>query len=167
MIFFILVSVLIASATAQNRPSFAGLSGKGVPDVAARFKPGGALYNPPQDVVNRFGPADTPTERIPVDANVDLKNRINTWPEENKPFWYVNAEAIQKHIGASPNRETNLNGNQPLFDSGNQVFESRFGSGSSQSGPEVAGNSFSIVMNNQWKTYVYDPITDAWYARRN
>ncbi|XP_028141684.1 uncharacterized protein LOC114335621 [Diabrotica virgifera virgifera] len=159
MIFFIFASVLIASTTAQNRPSFAGLSPKGVPDVAARFKPGGALYNPPQDLGTRFGSADAAPERTPVDFNVGLKNRINTWPEENKPFWYVNAEAIQKHIGASPNRGTNSNGNQ--------VFESRFGSGSSQSGPEVAGHSFNIIINNQWKTYVYDPITDAWYAKRN
>ncbi|XP_072393632.1 uncharacterized protein [Diabrotica undecimpunctata] len=167
MIFFILASVLIASATAQNRPSFAGLSPKGIPDVAARFQPGGALYNPPQDVVNRFGGADAATERIPVDANVDLKNRINTWPEENKPFWYVNAEAIQKHIGASPNRGTNVNGNQPISDSGNQGVESRFGSSDRQSGPEVSGNSFNVIINNQWRTYVYDPITDAWYAKRN
>ncbi|XP_028141681.1 uncharacterized protein LOC114335617 [Diabrotica virgifera virgifera] len=186
MIYFILASVLIASATAQGRPSFAGSSSKGVPDVASRFKTEGTVSNQaPQDFASRLGVPDRTPERIPVDPNVDLKNRVNTWPDENKPFWHVNAEAIQKHIGASPNRETNFNGNRPVSTSGNQEpvfntgnqrpvsntgnqgFENRFGAGGSQSGPQVSGNSFSIFMNNQWKTYVYDPNTDAWYAKRN
>ncbi|XP_028141682.1 uncharacterized protein LOC114335618 [Diabrotica virgifera virgifera] len=52
----ILASILIASTAAQ-RGFYAGSSPKGIPGVAARFRPGGSLYNPPQDVgtSSRFG----------------------------------------------------------------------------------------------------------------
>ncbi|XP_072395508.1 uncharacterized protein [Diabrotica undecimpunctata] len=169
MNYFILASILIASAAAQ-RPSYAGSSAIGVPGVAARFRPGGSLYNQaPQDVGNRFGVAVSTTERIPIDArgDVNLVNRIKTWPDENKPFWYVNAEAIEKHRGGSLNRESNVNENQPIFNGGNQGVASRFDASSSQSKPDNTGNSFNMIINNQYKTYVYDPATDAWYTKRN
>lgn len=38
---------------------------------------------------------------LPVDAHgdVDLINRIKTWPREKQPFWYLNWQAIQAHRG--------------------------------------------------------------------
>lgn len=43
---------------------------------------------------------------LPVDAlgNVDLVNRIKTWPREKQPFWYINWRQIQEHRGDSKNR---------------------------------------------------------------
>ncbi|XP_072766469.1 uncharacterized protein [Anoplolepis gracilipes] len=38
---------------------------------------------------------------LPVDAHgdVDLVNRIKTWPRDKQPFWYINWQAIQAHRG--------------------------------------------------------------------
>lgn len=66
------------------------------PDVSPRFK---APESENVDIGNRNGMPEvsTTTIRLPVDArgNVDLVNQINTWPEERKPFWWLNREAIE------------------------------------------------------------------------
>jgi len=38
---------------------------------------------------------------LPVDAHgdIDLVNRIKTWPRDKQPFWYINWQAIQAHRG--------------------------------------------------------------------
>lgn len=38
---------------------------------------------------------------LPVDAlgDIDLINRIKTWPREKQPFWYLNWIQIQEHRG--------------------------------------------------------------------
>jgi len=43
-----------------------------------------------------INPAD-----LPVDAHgdIDLVNRIKTWPRDKQPFWYLNWQAIQAHRG--------------------------------------------------------------------
>ncbi|XP_018303679.1 collagen alpha-1(XIX) chain isoform X1 [Mycetomoellerius zeteki] len=43
-----------------------------------------------------INPAD-----LPVDAHgdIDLVNRIKTWPRDKQPFWYINWQAIQAHRG--------------------------------------------------------------------
>ncbi|XP_018355986.1 PREDICTED: circumsporozoite protein-like isoform X2 [Trachymyrmex septentrionalis] len=43
-----------------------------------------------------INPAD-----LPVDAHgdIDLINRIKTWPRDKQPFWYINWQAIQAHRG--------------------------------------------------------------------
>jgi hypothetical protein len=43
-----------------------------------------------------INPAD-----LPIDAHgdVDLVNRIKTWPRDKQPFWYINWQAIQAHRG--------------------------------------------------------------------
>lgn len=45
------------------------------------------------DTIN---PAD-----LPVDAHGDINliNRIKTWPRDKQPFWYINWQAIQAHRG--------------------------------------------------------------------
>ncbi|VEN49974.1 unnamed protein product [Callosobruchus maculatus] len=44
------------------------------------------------------------TEPIPVDALGDHKlvQRVNTWPKENRPFWLINAEQIERHRNTKP-----------------------------------------------------------------
>lgn len=43
---------------------------------------------------------------LPVDAlgDVDLVNRIKTWPREKQPFWFINWQQIQEHRGDTQNR---------------------------------------------------------------
>lgn len=42
---------------------------------------------------------------LPVDAHgdIDLVNRIMTWPREKWPFWFINWQAIQAHRGDANN----------------------------------------------------------------
>lgn len=42
---------------------------------------------------------------LPVDAHgdIDLVNRIKTWPRDKQPFWYINWQAIQAHRGDANN----------------------------------------------------------------
>ncbi|XP_034171750.1 uncharacterized protein LOC117600426 [Osmia lignaria lignaria] len=50
--------------------------------------------------------ASTIPPDIPIDAlgDIDLINRIKTWPREKQPFWFINWQQIQKHRGDSNNR---------------------------------------------------------------
>ncbi|KAK9303580.1 hypothetical protein QLX08_004798 [Tetragonisca angustula] len=43
---------------------------------------------------------------LPVDAlgDVNLVNRIKTWPKDKQPFWFLNWQKIQEHRGDSKNR---------------------------------------------------------------
>lgn len=61
---------------------------------------------------NRIGDNTAPSTTItiipfdlPVDAHgdVDLVNRIKTWPRDKQPFWYINWQAIQAHRGDANN----------------------------------------------------------------
>lgn len=38
---------------------------------------------------------------LPIDAygDIDLVNRIKTWPKEKQPFWFINWQQIQAHRG--------------------------------------------------------------------
>ncbi|XP_008544984.1 uncharacterized protein LOC103569456 [Microplitis demolitor] len=40
---------------------------------------------------------------LPVDAHgdIDLINRIQSWPKESQPFWYLNWKQIEQHRGGS------------------------------------------------------------------
>jgi len=42
---------------------------------------------------------------LPIDAHgdIDLVNRIKTWPRDKQPFWYINWQAIQNHRGDANN----------------------------------------------------------------
>ncbi|KAF5303037.1 hypothetical protein FQR65_LT08366 [Abscondita terminalis] len=92
----VVLSTLLAIAYAQKPGYISGNMGQ--PELAYRFRDrtsttSGALGN-------RLGDDTVPstTPRIPIDArgDVDLVNRILTWPEENRPYWLVNYELIEK-----------------------------------------------------------------------
>lgn len=112
---------LIAMSLAQ-RPFFAGSSASGVPGLASRFKTeqpptttaANASSTTPSNIVNRLGEdarttTSTTTQKLPVDARGDaeLVDRISQWPRENQPFWYVNAQHIEKHRNPQGNSNTN------------------------------------------------------------
>nr|CAI5823910.1 unnamed protein product [Callosobruchus analis] len=86
---------------------YAGTSVKGVPELASRFR------KPADDVsvLNRAAVEDrVMTEPIPVDALGDhrLVQRVNTWPKENRPFWLINAEQIERHRNTRPGIDWNM-----------------------------------------------------------
>lgn len=96
---------LVAVVSAQ-RPFYAGSRPIGVPDLASRFgddSSESASSRPEIGNRNGFGDGGT-TIRIPIDArgDVNLVNRINQWPRENQPFWYINADHIEKHRNTRP-----------------------------------------------------------------
>lgn len=43
---------------------------------------------------------------LPVDAlgDINLINKIKTWPREKQPFWFINWQQIQEHRGDTTNR---------------------------------------------------------------
>lgn len=87
-----------------QRPGY--LSGPvGYPGLANRFKDDSATTTA-LDLNNRIGEQDGTTIKIPIDArgDVDLVNRLNDWPRENRPFWFINAEHIENH--RNPQRNT-------------------------------------------------------------
>lgn len=107
---------LIVAVSAQ-RPYYAGASPIGVPQLASRFQDQSASssvtssttasqsssssLNTNPNVVNRNGGTDSTTSttvRLPVDARGDaeLVNRISKWPREHQPFWYINAQHIER-----------------------------------------------------------------------
>lgn len=157
MKFLIIIAVFVAAASAQ-RPSFAGSGIK-----ASTL---GSSSSSAVNLNSRFNAVDGTSERIPIDArgDVDLVNRIKTWPRENWPYWYINSEAIEKQRGTSV-RNDNVQTNQSTTSNGAQL-QNRFGDNSGQI--DIQNKlSFTTVIGNQQKTYEYDPVTDAWYAKKN
>ncbi|KAI4483849.1 hypothetical protein M0802_013266 [Mischocyttarus mexicanus] len=54
---------------------------------------------------NAINPASSTTIKVPIDlpidalGDIDLVNRIKTWPKEKQPFWFINWQQIQAHRG--------------------------------------------------------------------
>lgn len=71
----------------------------------------------PEDLNNRFGeettmkPANRPGSLYPEDQF----NQVANWPDNKKPFWFVNSEQIAGHVGANT---TKNNGTQTQSPSG-------------------------------------------------
>jgi len=99
-----------------QRPTYAGTSSRGYPELASRFR------DPADDqdqnntdtnfAINRIGEGDDQSsQNIPTDARGDLSlvNRVNQWPRENRPFWLLNAEHIEKHRHPNGNGNTQQN----------------------------------------------------------
>lgn len=83
---------LLAAASAQRSP-YAGSSD---PGVLPQYLPAG-------ETDNRFGgDSNTVSQNTQMHAGTlnteDLYNRVSEWPEDRKPFWYLNAAAIQKEV---------------------------------------------------------------------
>lgn len=87
-----------------QRPTYAGTSAHGYPELASRFQNTDDDQNSTNviatnGIANRLGEDDQPPQNIPTDArgDVNLVNRLNQWPRENRPFWLLNADHIEKH----------------------------------------------------------------------
>ncbi|XP_050307886.1 uncharacterized protein LOC126744493 [Anthonomus grandis grandis] len=108
--FFKIIVICIVSVfslfvlSSAQRPTYAGISPKGYPEVASRFRDPAEENNVNSTdmtiINNRFGESsDDAAQNIPTDArgDVQLVNRLNTWPRENRPFWLLNAQQLEKH----------------------------------------------------------------------
>ena len=118
---YVIILVVVAIASAQ-KPNY--LSGNiGQPELAYRFRTNETTTISP--LGNRLG-SDGTTRKIPVDARGDpeLVDRLNTWPQQNKPFWLINAEAIEAQRNSGrPNPQGN---NVPVQTNRPQVLQDRF-----------------------------------------
>ncbi|KAF7269554.1 hypothetical protein GWI33_017445 [Rhynchophorus ferrugineus] len=119
-----------------QRPSYAGSSPKGYPELASRFRDDDTV-----NINNRVGET-TPevNPNLPTDArgDADLVKRVSEWPRENQPFWFINAQHIEQHRRPNENvigqrgiqsSTTSTITNQQNSASGLQAtnFQSRFG----------------------------------------
>ena len=102
---------LIVSTLAQ-RPFYAPR--QPIVGVHSRFKDqNSSTTTSTPDLADRLGEgASTTTPKIPVDArgDVELVNKLNTWPRETRPFWLLNAEHIEQHRGQPATRVSGTNG---------------------------------------------------------
>ncbi|XP_049816960.1 uncharacterized protein LOC109596341 [Aethina tumida] len=108
--FIVLVS-LIGMSMAQ-RPTYAGLTPKLGPELHSRFR----TQNDTGDsnvLQNRLGDGGQ-NANLPVDARGDesLVNRLNQWPREHRPFWLLNAEAIEAQRRPGQAQQGAINQNQ-------------------------------------------------------
>ncbi|XP_018566571.1 uncharacterized protein LOC108907392 [Anoplophora glabripennis] len=98
----VIFGCVVALAVAQ-RPSYAGTSQKVYPELHSRFKDTETSNSQSSvdtnSIANRIGETESQTTiKIPIDARGDeeLVKWLNTWPRENRPFWLLNAEHIEK-----------------------------------------------------------------------
>lgn len=108
-----------------QRPTYAGTSAKGYPELASRFADPDAPDSSNQATIeSRLGDPDSSNLKIPVDARGDavLVNRLNQWPRENRPFWLINSDHIenQRRIGA-------VGQTQSADQTNNKQVQTRFG----------------------------------------
>ncbi|ENN81062.1 hypothetical protein D910_02597 [Dendroctonus ponderosae] len=124
MKYFLFLLSFVALSMAQ-RPTYAGTSAKGYPELASRFAAQDAPDMSNQaTVVNRLGDPDSSDQKIPVDARGDavLVSRLNQWPRENRPFWLINSDHIENH------RRTGVAGQTQSSDQTNdRQIQTRFG----------------------------------------
>ncbi|XP_076675810.1 uncharacterized protein LOC143372978 [Andrena cerasifolii] len=105
----------------SQRPSYAGSGNRVYPQVlpqyieeqAAAAGVGNRINSENDSGFVALGsvPARTSTTStippdLPVDAlgDVDLVNRIKTWPKEKQPFWFLNWQQIQENRGDTRHR---------------------------------------------------------------
>lgn len=108
-----------AAAAAAAAPTAAGSTTAGSTAAGSAFGGTSAPAASPGTVANRIDAnevssstgslsttvATTIPQDIPVDAlgDIDLINKIKTWPREKQPFWFINWQQIQAHRGDAKN----------------------------------------------------------------
>ncbi|KAJ8937168.1 hypothetical protein NQ318_009370 [Aromia moschata] len=120
-----LIILCFAVSTMAQRPSFAGTSAKGYPELASRFRETSS-DDQNATVVNRVGETSeaapeagpSTTVKIPIDARGDeeLVKRLQTWPRENQPFWLINSEHIERNRNNSQQNQENVEGSKKKVD---------------------------------------------------
>ncbi|XP_022186190.1 uncharacterized protein LOC111045174 [Nilaparvata lugens] len=69
------------------------------------YAPAGSMYPRPQSayeeeeaILDRSKGSEDSSSNVPVE-DVNLRNQVQFWPKEKQPFWYLNAQAINRQIG--------------------------------------------------------------------
>ncbi|KAL2731969.1 serine/threonine-protein kinase HRK1-like [Vespula squamosa] len=110
MKYVVLISTMICLTYAQ-RPPYAGTSHR-YPVVFPQYVEAiPAASEAAGNIGNRIDTenGNPTTIRVPIDlpvdalGDIDLVNRIKTWPREKQPFWFINWQQIQAHRGDSAN----------------------------------------------------------------
>ncbi|XP_031342302.1 uncharacterized protein LOC116170211 [Photinus pyralis] len=129
MRYCVFLALTVTVALGQKPNYLAGNVGQ--PDLAYRFRTNETTTV--QTLGFRLGDEEGGTTRkIPVDARGDptLVDRLNTWPDKNKPFWLLNYEKIEATRNQQPQQGTNqMTNNQPVN------TQDRFGSASNSVRP--------------------------------
>ncbi|CAG5094056.1 Protein of unknown function, partial [Cotesia congregata] len=98
------VSIVVVQS---QRPPYAG-TGDRLPAVLPQYQTSNQIQDPSEgqnvtETDNRINiqPNSPQILNLPVDAHgdVDLINRIQSWPKESQPFWYLNWKQIEEHRG--------------------------------------------------------------------
>ncbi|XP_054000458.1 uncharacterized protein LOC128887952 [Hylaeus anthracinus] len=111
MIKYVAVLFAIFCLVQSQRPPYAGSPNR-YPQVLPQYLDE-RTTTVAESLANRLGENDStsvtttamPTSTIPIDlpvdamGDIDLINRIKTWPKEKQPFWFLNWQAIQEHRG--------------------------------------------------------------------
>ncbi|XP_049781119.1 formin-J-like isoform X3 [Schistocerca cancellata] len=84
----VLVLSLVGAAMSQYKPSYAG-SGWSYPGPLPQFTTDVGLDN-------RVGLESTSSTLSPEE---DVASLVSAWPADRQPFWFVNRDQIQEHIG--------------------------------------------------------------------
>lgn len=131
-----------------QRPSYAGRRPIGRPELASRFRDENETTT--VRLNNRIN--DGTTAKIPVDArgDYDLVNRLQEWPREHRPFWLLNAEAIESHrnqnILQQQFEQRQRQQQQQLNNNNNGFTQTRIGS-------EEESDTIPIRSNDQRPTF--------------
>ncbi|XP_072395507.1 uncharacterized protein [Diabrotica undecimpunctata] len=171
---FVLIAVIIASATAQLG-HYAGSKGHSVPDVAYRFtqtNTGSSSTNNipnrnlvPQTNVDVSSTGNSNTNTIGDSSNPNLisrfgenfvqgqsGNNIESWSEDDRPSVYVNPIPIYNQQGFKSGRHFPYENNEEIRGGNSPIKFSD-------------SRSFQVLRSGRRKTYVYNPEFDAWYPR--
>ncbi|XP_046985413.1 RNA polymerase II degradation factor 1-like [Schistocerca americana] len=84
----VLVLSLVGAVMSQYKPSYAG-SGWSYPGPLPQFTTDVGLDN-------RVGLESTSSTLSPEE---DVASLVSAWPADRQPFWFVNRDQIQQHIG--------------------------------------------------------------------
>ncbi|XP_076177325.1 uncharacterized protein LOC143151760 [Ptiloglossa arizonensis] len=121
MIKYVAVLFAVFCLAQSQRPPYAGNANRRYPQVLPQYlDERAATSTTTETVANRIGENEssssmtttttTTTSTIPPDLPVDalgdieLINRIRTWPKEKQPFWFINWQQIQEHRGDTRHR---------------------------------------------------------------
>ncbi|KAK2585199.1 hypothetical protein KPH14_009906 [Odynerus spinipes] len=122
MIKYVLLCGALACLAHAQRPPYAGSSNRypvvlpqyletAAPSVGNRIDSenkdtsatSGTIYTSTLATTTTTIPADLPVDAL---GDIDLINRIKTWPRDKQPFWFINWQQLEAHRNPNGPRGT-------------------------------------------------------------